>query len=146
MQRGPTKLPAAVAGGLILAVVLDTFIQLAWKQAVAPVPDTASVAATARAVLSSPLFYAAMLAFAAQLWNWMRVLARADLSFAQPFTALSYLSVLVLSWLLLHERLSITRLVGVAFILSGVFCISRTPFRTAGPAGVDPGNSSPPRL
>jgi drug/metabolite transporter (DMT)-like permease len=132
-----------VVAGLILAVILDTFIQIAWKLAVAPVPPSASVTATLRAVLGTPLFYAAMVAFGAQLWNWLRVLTRADLSFAQPFTALSYLSVLAISWYSLHEPISSSRLVGVVFILAGVFFISRTPFRTAGDGGRDPASSGP---
>ena len=132
MNRNPTKLPGAVVVGLIVAIVLDTFIQISWKLSVAHVPVDASVVATVRGALSNPLFYAAMLAFGAQLFNWMRVLARADLSFAQPFTALSYISVLAISCHSLGENLSVSKLFGVALILVGVFFISRTPFRTTG--------------
>jgi drug/metabolite transporter (DMT)-like permease len=132
MKQVPTKLPGAVVVGLVLAIVLDTFIQIAWKLSVVHVPVDASVIATIRGALSSPLFYAAMLAFGAQLFNWMRVLARADLSFAQPFTALSYISVLAISCHSLGENLSVSKLFGVALILVGVFFISRTPFRTTG--------------
>jgi len=140
MKRVPTKLPGAVVVGLILAIVLDTFIQIAWKLAVSPIPSDASVIVTIRGALSSPLFYAAMLAFGAQLFNWIRVLARADLSFAQPFTALSYISVLAISCHSLHESLSVSKMLGVALILVGVFFISRTPFRTAGVDDHNPPN------
>ena len=132
MGRGETKLPGAVVGGLVLAIVLDTIIQIAWKLAVSGVPGTATVTATVREALSNPFFWVAMLAFGAQLFNWMRVLARADLSFAQPFTALSYISVLAISCHSLGENLSVSKLFGVALILVGVFFISRTPFRTTG--------------
>jgi drug/metabolite transporter (DMT)-like permease len=144
MERRRPKVPRPVVAGLCLAVVLDTVIQIAWKLAVSGIPAGASTAATLRGALSSPFFYAAMLTFGAQTWNWLRVLARADLSFAQPFTALSYLSVLTLSSHSLHESLSLTRVSGVGLILLGVFLISRTPSRTAGapstpsPAGGDP--------
>jgi drug/metabolite transporter (DMT)-like permease len=140
MKRVPTKLPGAVVVGLILAIVLDTFIQIAWKLAVSPIPSDASVIVTIRGALSSPLFYAAMLAFGAQLFNWIRVLARADLSFAQPFTALSYISVLAISCHSLHESLSVSKMLGVALILVGVFFISRTPFRTTGVDDHHPAN------
>ena len=134
MKRVPTKLPGAVVVGLILAIVLDTFIQIAWKLSVSHVPADASVSATIRGALASPLFYAAMLAFGAQLYNWIRVLARADLSFAQPFTALSYLTVLTISSRSLHEHLAPEKLDGVGFILLGVFFISRTAHRTILPS------------
>ena len=38
-----------------------------------------------------------MVALVAQLANWLWVLAQADLSFAQPITALSYITVLAFS-------------------------------------------------
>jgi len=127
MRRPPPRIPASVAAGLVLAVVLDTIIQIAWKRAVSGLSPGTPVAAVALGALSSPCFYAAMAAFAAQLYNWMRVLARADLSFAQPFTALSIITVLTLSSRLFHEHLSVSRLVGVGLILLGVFFVSRTP-------------------
>jgi drug/metabolite transporter (DMT)-like permease len=140
MKRAQTKLPGAVVVGLMLAIVLDTFIQIAWKLAVSHVPGDASLAATARGAFSSPLFYAAMLAFGAQLYNWLRVLARADLSFAQPFTALSYISVLAISSHSLHENISASKMFGVVLIFLGVFFISRTPFYTANASGRDQAN------
>ena len=131
MAAPHTRLPPAVLGGLVLAVVLDTFIQVTWKYAVADVPADATLGVAARAVLASPAFYGAMALFGGQMFNWMRVLARADLSFAQPITALSYISVLAISSRVLHEQIGPTRLAGVALILIGVFCISRTPHQTA---------------
>ena len=79
-----------------------------------------------------------MLAFAAQLLNWMRVLSRADLSFAQPFTALSTITVLAVSVLSLHERLSLFKIIVIGLVLLGVYFISRTPHRTGNAAGDRP--------
>lgn len=144
MKRPQTKLPGAVIVGLILAIVLDTVIQITWKLAVAHVPGNASVAATVGGALASPFFYAAMLAFGAQLYNWLRVLARADLSFAQPFTALSFISVLAVSSHSLHENISPSKMFGVALILLGVFFISRTPYHTAQSGARDQANPALP--
>jgi drug/metabolite transporter (DMT)-like permease len=110
-----------LAALLALAIALDTLIQLSWKAAASRGP-----------VLTEPLFYAAMGTWLVQLAIWLRVLARADLSYAQPITALSYISVAGLSAVLFHERLSPTQGAGIALILAGVFLISRTPARTAG--------------
>lgn len=132
-MKSPARIPTAVLVGLVLAVALDTVIQITWKRAVSGLPEGASVLATVQGALSSPLFYAAMLAFGAQLINWTRVLARADLSFAQPFTALSYVTVLAISSMSLHEAVSPSRMAGVALILLGVFLVSRTPHRTSAP-------------
>lgn len=137
-QRRP-EIPGSVVVGLILAIVLDTVIQITWKLAVAGLPANTPAGATILGVLSSFYFYVAMLAFGAQLCNWMRVLARADLSFAQPFTALSYITVLTISSRFLHERLSLFKVIGVVLILLGVFFISRTPSATGG--GMDRGQA-----
>ncbi|MBU6450673.1 MAG: EamA family transporter [Cyanobacteria bacterium REEB67] len=124
------KIPRSVIVGIVLAIVLDTVIQILWKLAVAGVPENASLQATALAALVNPYFYMAMTAFAAQLFNWLRVLAEADLSFAQPFTALSYITVLAISSFGLHEQLTPSRVAGVLFIFLGVYLISRTSHST----------------
>ncbi len=134
MKGGPINLPRAVMAGLAAAVVLDTTAQVAWKLAVSAVPRRASLAAAAAQGASSPSFFAAMAALGAQLYNWIRVLARADLSFAQPITALGYVTVLAISGRWLHEPMPAPKLIGVGLILAGVFCISRTPLRTTRPA------------
>jgi drug/metabolite transporter (DMT)-like permease len=130
------KMPRSVWVGLMLAIVLDTVIQIFWKLAVSHIPQDASAMSTARAALHAPAFYAAMGAFAAQLFNWTRVLARADLSFAQPFTALSYITVLAFSSHSLHEHVSLIRILGVAMIFLGVYFISRTPHETTHVVGI----------
>jgi drug/metabolite transporter (DMT)-like permease len=124
------KIPNSVIVGIVMAIVLDTVIQIFWKIAVSGVPENASLVSTALAALSSGYFYLAMLAFGGQLYNWLRVLEHADLSFAQPFTALSYITVLTISSCTLHEHLGIARLAGVALILVGVYLISRTSHST----------------
>ena len=130
MKSTAKKIPTKVIGGLIAAIVLDTVIQVAWKCAVAGVAPDASFVTTFGAAAASPFFYVAMGALTVQFFNWLRVLKCADLSFAQPFTALSYVSVLAISGRALHEDISATKIAGVGLIFVGVFFISQTPFRT----------------
>ena len=135
MKPAAKTIPAVVVGGLIAAIVLDTVIQIAWKRAVAGIPTEASFTTVAGAAGASPFFYAAMAAFAVQFFNWLRVLKHADLSFAQPFTALSYVSVLAISSHSLHENISAAKVAGVGLIFVGVVFISRTPFHTGEESG-----------
>jgi len=67
------------------------------------------------------------LLFAGQLWNWLRVLEIADLSYAQPITSLSLVTVLVLSALFLGEHIEALKVAGIALILGGVWLVSRGP-------------------
>lgn len=139
MNAPRTKIPGVVVFGLILAIALDTLVHVVWKLAVDGIPADASTMATVEGTLRSPFFYVAMLAFAAQFYNWMRVLGSTDLSFAQPITALSYVSVLAVSGAFLHEDITFNKLAGAALILVGVAFISRTPHATNGPGGGDAG-------
>ena len=57
---------------------------------------------------------------------WLVALSRVDLSYAYPFVSLSYVLMLLASWLLLHENLSPIRLLGTFVIVMGVFLVSRS--------------------
>ena len=62
----------------------------------------------------------------------MLLLTWADYSYVQPATSLSYLSISVLSYLVLGERISPLRWIGVMVICLGVFLVGRTPPSTTG--------------
>ncbi|CAN5837096.1 hypothetical protein BH11PSE8_BH11PSE8_14310 [soil metagenome] len=127
----------ALVTGLALAIVLDTAVQLFWKFAVAGLPETATPAAAVMAVLRQPWFLLVAGLFIAQLLNWLKVLERADLSFAQPITSLSYVSVCLLSAWFFGECISVAKIAGVGCILAGVWLISRGEAR-ASPSGSKP--------
>jgi len=65
--------------------------------------------------------------FVVQLTNWLRVLELSDLSYAQPITALSYISVLGFSVAWLGEQLDPLKIAGIVLIMAGVWFISRGP-------------------
>lgn len=125
------EIPFPVILGLLATVVLDTVIQLTWKRAVSETPEATEPFLILAGALASPYFYLSMAVFVGQMFNWLIVLRHADLSFAQPFTALSYISVLVLSVQFLGETVTATRVLGVGLILVGVLLVSRTPCRTS---------------
>ena len=120
------RISIRVAGGLGLAVVLDTVQQLVWKKGMITIPESASPSDTIEAVLHEPLLAAVAVLMAARLVNWLKVLELVDLSYAQPITSLSYVSVTALSALYLKETMSPLQIVGMANIVGGVWCISQT--------------------
>ena len=117
---------------LTMTIAMDTIVQLCWKFAVGLVPDTIGLWQSFLSILHEPLFHIALLVFFLQFFNWMIVLAHADLSYAQPITALSYVTVSGASMAMFHEYLSPLRVLGLAMILVGVWVISHTNLRTAG--------------
>lgn len=117
---------------LTMTIAMDTIVQLSWKFAVGQVPGAIGLWQTVVSILHEPLFHIALLVFFLQFFNWMIVLAHADLSYAQPITALSYVTVSGASMAMFHEYLSPLRVFGLVMILVGVWIISRTNLRTAG--------------
>lgn len=120
-----------LAAGLGITIVLDTVAQLVWKAAAQRLPAVASTEDAVRAVLQQPLFLALAILFVLQLWVWLKVLEHADLSFAQPVTALSYVTVCGLSVVWFGETLDIRKLAGIGLVLLGVWFVSRGPARNA---------------
>ena len=116
--------------GLTISIVLDTAAQLVWKEAALRLPPLAHSAEVVQAVMHQPLFLALGLIFLLQLLVWLKVLEHADLSFAQPITALSYVTVCGLSVLWFGETLDLRRLAGVALVLLGIWFVSRGPALT----------------
>jgi multidrug transporter EmrE-like cation transporter len=58
---------------------------------------------------------------------WVYVLSRFELSFAFPIsTALSYILILVLSWWLFGEQMSLTRWIGIGLVCIGIFITSQS--------------------
>lgn len=123
-------LTPALALFLAIAITLDTLTQLLWKHAVAGLPDNATSLVTILAVFSQPWFAVVIGLFLIQLWNWLEVLKHADLSFAQPITSISYLTVSAASWWLFDEVLGPVKTTGILFILAGVWLSSQGPRNT----------------
>jgi drug/metabolite transporter (DMT)-like permease len=122
--------------GLALAIALDTAAQLCWKAATLGVPASASNWQTLLFTFRQPLFHLNVLLHVLMFFNWMMVLSNADLSYAQPITALSYIAVSVLAVVWFGEGIPPERMIGIMMILFGVWFISRTSHRTVIPGAL----------
>lgn len=118
-------MPAWLVVRLALAVVLDTAVHVLWKLGADRLPGSLSVSALAQAA-HEPLLLIVAVLFAWQLVNWLRVLEGSDLSYSQPITSLSLITVLVVSATGLGESVAPAKLAGIALVFAGVWFISRT--------------------
>lgn len=115
-----------VAGALSLTILLDTTAQLTWKGAVTQVENASGVGEFLLAFLHQPLFLALIVLFVAMFLNWMLVLSRADLSYVQPITALSYVTSSFASTYLFNDHLPPVRILGICLIILGVWIVGST--------------------
>ena len=120
------RVPVRLVIGLAVAIALDTALQLVWKTGIADIPDAASAWEALVAVARNPIFILVVAFMAAQLVNWLKVLDHADLSYAKPFTSLSYITVCILSVVVLGERIAPMQIVGIVIVVAGVWCVSQT--------------------
>lgn len=59
------------------------------------------------------------------LLSWMAAMTKFELSYAYPFMSLAFVLVLGLSAALFHEVINVPKLLGVAFIITGIIIGSR---------------------
>ena len=121
-----------VWAGLATAIVLGTASQILWKYAArngaAAAPSGSAIQIMVQTMIQ-PLFLVTIGLYILQFFNWMSVLKHADVSYAQPITAASYVTVGIAAWWQFGETLPPHRLIGIGLILLGVYFISRTSHR-----------------
>ena len=81
--------------------------------------------------LASPWLLAAIAVEIVCFLIWMQVLSELDLSKAFPLSALSYVLVLLSSWLYFREQIIVLQLIGSALILGGVWLIGTASGRSS---------------
>lgn len=79
-----------------------------------------------KAVFDPYIFSSFFSAFLASLF-WMAALKEFELSKAYPMMSISFVLVLILSYFLFNESLSVLKVVGTLLVLAGVILISTTP-------------------
>ncbi len=63
-------------------------------------------------------------AFVASL-TWIAALTKFELSHAYPFMSLSFVLVLILSYFIFNEPFTLNKMIGVAFIVAGLYFASK---------------------
>jgi drug/metabolite transporter (DMT)-like permease len=74
----------------------------------------------------TPLVLAGIGLYVASAGLWLLILARADVSFAFPLVSMAFVLTAAYAHFVLHEQVSVTRLVGIVLIVAGVVFISRS--------------------
>jgi drug/metabolite transporter (DMT)-like permease len=120
-------------GMILLSVGLAAVAQLTLKHGMNGVnadlaPAKFGMDATSfRVLVTTPWIYVGLLLFGISAIVWLAVLSRASLSFAYPFASLTYVLILLFDRFWLKESVPTLRWGGVAFIVTGIVLISRTP-------------------
>lgn len=114
---------------LLTAVVLAVAGQLLVKAGINSVGGESFADGLLRGFLriyTSPLVLIGTAVYAFSVFFWVYTLTKTDLSLAFPFVSLSYVLVILASWILLGETVPPLRWLGAAVICVGIILVSRS--------------------
>jgi multidrug transporter EmrE-like cation transporter len=77
-------------------------------------------------IVTNPYVVVGLIIYVCGTVFWLAALSRVDLSYAYPFASLSYILMLLASWLLFNENITPARLFGTVVVGLGVFLISQS--------------------
>jgi multidrug transporter EmrE-like cation transporter len=77
-------------------------------------------------IFSNPWVLAGFIFYFLSSLLWLIAISRIQLSIAYPMLSMSYILILIASWFLFNEPVTLVRWGGVAVICCGVFLISRS--------------------
>jgi multidrug transporter EmrE-like cation transporter len=95
--------------------------------------EVRAVGATVSKAAREPRLWAGLTLFGISSLFWMVVLSRVPLSVAYPFVGVSYIAIVLLSRLILHEHVPLLRWVGVLVVAAGIAIIGFSFRRLGGP-------------
>jgi drug/metabolite transporter (DMT)-like permease len=75
---------------------------------------------------TNPFVLAGLFVYGISTVFWLTALSRVDLSFAYPFVSLSYILMLLASWQIFNENISVLRVAGCLVVGLVVVLISRS--------------------
>jgi len=114
---------------ILVSVVASTIGQLLLKKGMNSVGSITltvdQILSTTWKMATNPYVFIGLLIYGAGTIFWLAALSRVDLSYAYPFASLSYVVMLIASWVMFNEQITLTRIFGTVVIGIGVFLIYR---------------------
>jgi drug/metabolite transporter (DMT)-like permease len=112
---------------IVTAVLLSVAGQLLVKKGINLMPGldfSKGVIGVYARILFSPYVLAGTLMYCFSVVFWLYSLTKVELSYAAPFLALTYIFIVLASWLFLGESVSAMRWIGVVVVSVGVLIVS----------------------
>lgn len=126
LPNRPTNTNLQSIGLVLLSVAFGAVGQLVLKAAMNHLGGLQFSVDTLLKMATSPLLLLGIAIFGISTLLWLLALTKADLSFAYPFLSLTYIAVLIGGALLFHERVTLSRVLGFAVIVTGVWIVARS--------------------
>ncbi|MCC7450374.1 MAG: EamA family transporter [Anaerolineae bacterium] len=109
---------------IFFSIVFNILSQFAFKHGMTGARQAQGGAI--RYMATSPWVMGGLVVYGCGTLCWIIALSRLELSFAYPFSMLSYVGIVIGSYLLFKEQISRVRLIGIAVVLLGLLVISQS--------------------
>jgi drug/metabolite transporter (DMT)-like permease len=112
---------------LFISVLLGATAQVVLKKGIQTVGQisAATLIPNLGSIFLSPCIISGIVLYGTSLIVWLIVLSRMELSRAYPFVSLGYIITFILGIVLLDEKMSQYKILGLMFIVAGIFIMSR---------------------
>ena len=115
---------------LLLAILLGVISQLIVKWKMSKYPFNENETIIDKVLLAFSMFLDPYIILSLTLTllaglMWMIAMTKFDISYAYPFTALSFVLIFILSFILFNEPISWQKIVGLGFIMIGIVVASQ---------------------
>ena len=114
---------------ILISVLTSTVGQLLLKMGMNRVGSITlsmnQILTTTWKMVTNPYVFIGLAIYLAGTIFWLAALSRVDLSYAYPFASLSYVVMLVASWMMFDEQITLSRVIGTVVIGVGVLLIYR---------------------
>ena len=98
--------------------------QLMLKRGMGAMGKTAAQKNLILRMVTSPWVVGGLIVYGLGVVNWLMALSHLELSYAYPFASLSYIGIIVGSYFIFKERITLMRVAGIAVIIAGVLITS----------------------
>jgi multidrug transporter EmrE-like cation transporter len=77
-------------------------------------------------LVSNIFLWASFLCYGLSILIWIIVLSKVEVSYAYAFSSLGYILVTIMGVLLLHEQVSVLRIIGILVVCVGIILVARS--------------------
>lgn len=109
-----------------LSTVFGIAGQLLLKRGMGSMGQSTVGASMIKRIVLSPWVIGGLVVYGLGVANWLMALSSFELSYVYPFASLSYIGIIIGSYFIFRERITVMRLLGIAVIISGVLISSRS--------------------
>jgi len=114
---------------IVFVIIINVIGQLLMKMGMntlAPLNFKNSIFKEGLRIFSNKYVIFGIITYVAGTFLWLYVLSKMELSISYPMLSISYILIAFFSWLFIGEPITITKIIGIALIGSGVFFLLKT--------------------